>query len=105
MKKYVNFSQFCDSFSEERKDTFSYYGKQALFDYLEDYEDDIGEEIELDIVALCCEYTEYADLEELQADYPDIENMEQLADRTTVIPFEKRGLDNVITKGFLIAQF
>ena len=59
MIKTVSFYDFCDSFSEDRKATFSYEGKRALFDYLEEYEEETGEKIELDIVALCCEYTEY----------------------------------------------
>lgn len=59
MKQIVNFSQFCDAFSDTYKDNFSYEGKRALFDYLEELEESTGEEIELDIVALCVEYTEY----------------------------------------------
>ena len=59
MKTTVNFSQFCDAFnSMGRENQFSYEGKKALFDYLEQYEDDTGEEIELDIIALCCDYSE-----------------------------------------------
>lgn len=41
-----------------RKDQFSYEGLKALFDYLEDYEEQTGEELELDVVALCCDYCE-----------------------------------------------
>lgn len=41
-----------------RKDQFSYEGLNALFDYLEDYEEQTGEEIELDVIALCCDYAE-----------------------------------------------
>lgn len=59
MKQTVNFSQFCDSFSDTYKGNFSYEGKRALFDYLENYEEETGTEIELDPVALCCEYSEY----------------------------------------------
>ena len=56
----VNFTAFCDKFaSMDRKDNFTYEGKQALFDYLEGYEDSTGEKIELDVIALYCEYTEY----------------------------------------------
>ena len=59
MKQTIGFSQFCDAFSDTYKDNFSYKGKRALFDYLEEYEESTGEEIELDTVALCVEYTEY----------------------------------------------
>lgn len=41
-----------------RKEQFSYEGLSVLFDYLEDYEEQTGEEIELDVIALCCDYYE-----------------------------------------------
>ena len=53
----INFSLFCDAFvKHDRKDAFSYEGKKALFQYLEDLSE--GENIELDVVALCCDYCE-----------------------------------------------
>lgn len=42
----------------DRKDNFSYEALGLLFDYFEQYEDDTGEEIELDVIAICCEYNE-----------------------------------------------
>ena len=55
----LTFSQFCDAFAEMgRTDQFSYAGKQALFDYLEEYSDSTGEPVELDVIALCCDYSE-----------------------------------------------
>lgn len=65
----VNFSQFCDSFSETYKNNFSYEGKRALFEYLEEYEDSIGQRVELDIVALCCEYSEHDSAYEAMQQY------------------------------------
>jgi hypothetical protein len=41
-----------------RKDQFSYDGFGILFDYLEQVEDATGESIELDVIALCCDYNE-----------------------------------------------
>jgi hypothetical protein len=52
-----------------RGDQFSYEGLIALFDYLEMLEDDIGEPIELDVISLCCEYSEYENLKEFKNDY------------------------------------
>jgi len=43
-----------------RKNTFTYDGMHLLFDYLEEYEESTGSEIELDVIALCCEYDENA---------------------------------------------
>lgn len=86
MKETVNFSQFCDRFRDMgRNDNFTYSGKHALFDYLEEYEEGTGEEVELDVISLCCDYTEYENLKELQENYTDIESIEELEEHTTVI--------------------
>lgn len=69
MKQNIGFSQFCDAFSDTYKGNFSYAGKRALFDYLESVEEDTGEEIELDTVALCCEYSEYNSAYEAMQEY------------------------------------
>ena len=41
-----------------REDQFSYEALGLLFVYLEEYEESTGQEIELDVIALCCEYYE-----------------------------------------------
>jgi len=47
-------SQFHDAFHHMgRKDNFSYNGLNALYDYLDEQE-----EYELDVIGLCCEFTE-----------------------------------------------
>lgn len=98
MKKTINFSDFVDSFSDTYKNNFSYEGKQALFDYLENYEEETGETIELDPIALCCEYEEFNDIDELRASYPDIKDMDDLRDNTQVIEIE--GTDKFIIQKF-----
>ena len=87
MKTIINFSQFVDGF-ENRQENFTYEGKQALYDYLEQYEEDTGEEIEFDPIALCCEYTQYENMKELQENYTEIKNMEDLQNNTQVIEIE-----------------
>ena len=42
-----------------RKDNFSYEGLLALHNMLESIEEDTGTPIELDVIALCCEFSEY----------------------------------------------
>ena len=65
----VTLSSFRDAFVRMgRKDQFSYGGLEILFDYLESLSDDIGENIELDVIALCCDFAE-SDYEELIQDY------------------------------------
>ena len=59
MKTTINRYQFERAFADaDRKDNFTYEGLGLLFDYFEEYEDSTGEEIELDVVAICCEYNE-----------------------------------------------
>lgn len=98
MIKHITNFDFTNSFTGSYKDNFSYKGKQALFNYLEQYEDETGEQIELDPIALCCDYKEYDDLADLQASYPDIKDMQDLQDHTIVIPIDG-------TDGFIIQQF
>jgi len=58
MKQSVNFSAFIDAFhAHGRYDQFGYDALQVLFEYLEQYEEDCGQELELDVIALCCEYS------------------------------------------------
>jgi hypothetical protein len=59
MKTTVSFYDFQRAFADcGRKDQFSYEGLKALFDYHEDYEEQTGEELELDVIAMCCGYAE-----------------------------------------------
>lgn len=103
MKQTINFNQFCDAFSDTYKNNFTYEGKKALFEHLEDYEENTGEEVELDIVALCCDYTEYDNLKDLQASYPNIENIEELQDNTQYIPIYN--IDGTESERFIIQNY
>lgn len=59
MKTIINKSDFRSAFHDaDRKDQFSYEALGLLFDYFEQIEADTGEEIELDVIAICCEYSE-----------------------------------------------
>ena len=80
MKTEVNKHDFCQWFKEHRPNNFSYKGRQALFEMLENNEEDTGKEIEFDPIAFCCEYSEYEDMEEFwleydKEEYPDEESI------------------------------
>lgn len=69
MKRTINSSEFHDAFINMGRDNnFSYEGRELLFDYLEQYEEETETEIELDVIALCCEYNEDT-FEEVQRNY------------------------------------
>ena len=80
-----------------RMDQFSYEGLEVLFEYLDYLSESTGEPIELEVVALCCDYAESSiqelinnyniDLSEVDDDDPDsiIEVVRQyLEDNTSV---------------------
>ncbi len=60
MKTTVTKSQFIESFRAcGRESQFSRAALFALFEYLEEYENSTGEELELDPIGICCEWAEY----------------------------------------------
>ena len=83
IKQTVTESDFRDAFQAIRPDNFSYEGLGALYEYLEELSEDTGEDIELDVIAICCDYTEYSedeareefdidvDVEDWQSEVPD----------------------------------
>lgn len=90
MKTTVSNYDFHRAFKDcNRADNFSAAGLDALFDYLEEYEQDTGEELELDVIALCCDFTEYESLEAFQKDYGDeYETLDDVRVATTVIEID-----------------
>ena len=99
MIKTINEYDFIDAFKKMgRENNFSYDGLIALYEELEMVENDIGKPIELDVIALCCEFTEYNNLDEFQADYGDeYETIEDIQNATTVIMIDD--------DSFIIQQF
>jgi hypothetical protein len=58
MKQTIGLSQFTDAFMSIRPNNFSYEGLTWLFDWIEQQENDTGEQQELDVIALCCDFSE-----------------------------------------------
>ena len=52
-----------------RENCFSPEGFDALYDYLDEYSDDMGEPFAVDVIAICGEFTEYESYKELYNDY------------------------------------
>jgi hypothetical protein len=95
----VNESNFTDMFiNMNREDNFSYRGRVALYQYLEELSESIGKSVEIDIIALCCEFTEYDNLEEFQNAYGDnYKTTEEIEYQTTVIMIDD---DSFIIRDF-----
>ena len=102
---------FADAFKRyNRQDQFSSEGFEVLFDYLENLSEDTGESIELDAVALCCDYYESSiqelidnyniDLSEVDEDDPDsiIEVVREYLEENTSVCGQ-------VSNGFVYAAF
>lgn len=60
MKETVTKYSFREAFREAgRADQFSYEALGLLFDYFEEFEEGTGQEMELDVIAICCEWSEF----------------------------------------------
>lgn len=74
-------NDFRDAFERmDRKNQFSYEGLGVIYDYLDESDGDT----ELDVIAICCDFTEYENFEELQNNY-GVEDMEELKNNTLVL--------------------
>lgn len=57
----LDFDAFVDAFERRGRGTqFSRAALYALYNFLSDDTDDTGEPYELDVIALCCDYQEFA---------------------------------------------
>jgi hypothetical protein len=86
--------------TSDYKNNFSYSGLTALYDYFEELEDELGEPIEFDHIAIAGEYSELT-IDELRDNYfidKDIDVIEYLQERTQVIEIEDS--DRVIIQDY-----
>lgn len=83
---YINITeaQFIDHFAHMgHANPFSYSALVALHEYYEGLEKSTGEPIELDVISLCCAWTEYSDESEMLSDQC-CKSVEELEER---LPF------------------
>lgn len=59
MYQSINLDQFREAFKRaDRGNNFSHEGLEVLFDFLTEMEYDTGDDYQLDVIALCCDFTE-----------------------------------------------
>ena len=78
MKQTIGLSQFTDAFMSIRPNNFSHEGLEILFQGIEEFEEDTNEEMELDVIALCCDFSEMT-AEEVMASY-NLDQNEDIAE-------------------------
>lgn len=69
MKITLNTHEVANELRKDKYAGWSYNGSIALAEYLEEYEQSIGEEIELDVCAIRCDFSEYASLQDWAHDH------------------------------------
>lgn len=98
---------------ENENGNFSYEGLRNLFQYLENTTEE-DNPLKLDVIALCCDFTEYADIEDFLNNYSNYEKKqeeeteedfikrieEEINDNTTLIKFAEN-----LDEGFIIANY
>jgi len=99
MKTTIDYYEFERWFFDHRPNNFSPAGLKSLYNYFEDYEEDTGESVEFDPIALCVEFTEYENIDEFHKNYDKdtYPNKDEIMDYTQVIEV---GLES-----FIIADF
>ena len=92
--KTLNQNEFINEFgnSGQYANNFTTEGLKALYGYLSELEN-----LELDVIAICCEYAEYESFDELIADYPQYTTLESIENMTTVLETD--------SGGYVIQQF
>jgi len=97
MKTTITESDFIRDFERIRPKHFSHDGLKALFAYLGEFEEQTGDEIEFDVIGLCCDFAEYNNIDEFNADYNTEYNGPMEITETMVIP--------VSSEGFIVEVF
>ena len=102
MIQTLRLSDFTNAFRNSHRDgQFSYEALELIFDYIEDYERDTGEQVELDVIAICCEWAEEdaatlaqmydIDVEGLEGEALHDVVLEELRERTQVASVTSKG--------------
>lgn len=106
MKQTIAQSDFHDAFIRmDRKENFSWEARELLFEYFED----IDEDMELDVIAICCEYYEN-DVATIIQDYSlsdEVEGMDDTEKEDFVREYlnENTSLVGETPSGFVYAAF
>ena len=106
MKHTLSTYEIADSLYRDEYASWSYEGAQAMAEYLEQLEEDIGEEFEMDIVAIRCEFSEYS-FRDIQDNYDYIEELKDASDLDEMIEVlsEYTSVIPVNDKSVIIADF
>ena len=101
----VNEYDFVNAFTELRPNNFSRMSLLAMYEAFEEYSDDSGIPFELDVIGICCEFSELylVDVEAiygLEEKLTEEETREWLSERTLVIDVDNLNDGLVVIQDF-----
>ena len=90
--KELTFHDFVQAFeNRNRENQFTRAGLYALYDYLEELSEETATPYKLDVIGLCCEFTEFPRVSDALQEY-NLSNYDELAESTLIIPTDDGGL-------------
>ena len=81
----TSFMRMIQEYFPSRKHYYSYNGLEAIWRYIDEYEEDTGEQTEFDFIDMCGIYDEFDSLKELK----EYHNFKKLQSDKRVIEFEQ----------------
>jgi hypothetical protein len=66
-----NFDEFYSAMYENRREQFSLGAWEAIYDHLYSISEDMGKDMIVDCIAICCDFVEYRSVENFLNDYTD----------------------------------
>ena len=93
MYRTINEYEFRQAFKDMDRDYYSYDGYEALYEFLDEICSSDEKGFELDVIGICCDFTEYDDLKEFQKEYGDeeYECIEDIEEQTMVLRLDNGG--------------
>ena len=84
MKITLSTSDIARALHRDDNAAWSWNGAKALAEYLEEYEQSTGEEMELDVCAIRCDFSESQSLQDWLVEYQGVETLESAMQRSGI---------------------
>jgi len=99
----VSFNEFMDLLKKAGRDYYSYDGYRAIFDYLREIEEETGNDIEVDPIAISSHFTEYNDIDTFNSDYDEqYKTIGEISDEYEVLHLPNGNF--IIAEDFIIIE-
>ena len=110
MKNTLSVYEIADLLQRDEYAGWSYEGSLALAEYLDNLDQESGEDTELDVVAIRCEWSEYESAQDAASNYSwheeiDPEELDGMKEKSALEYLQKRTKVIEFEGGIIIADF